>query len=206
MPSLLLRRRTSSSASRRSSMSRTLASASALARALRSSSVSVRRTTPEALRGAAGGAAAGRASGAALAGAAGAALATTGSGACVSVAGPSPPMRRLPRFSTTTCLVRPWLKLCFTVPVSTRGLSVKVLFGTLSFLSPGVLSTIQQVLILLRRACPHSLYRRILVSQVLGRVAGCLVVVRHPVSDQDMAARQERFARRAREQGCMYHI
>jgi hypothetical protein len=30
------------------------------------------------------------------------------------------------------------------VPVSTRGLSVKVLVGTLSFLSPGALSTIQQ--------------------------------------------------------------
>ena len=76
---------------------------------------------------------------------AGAALATTGSGACVSVAGASPPTRRLPRFSTTTCLVRPWLKLWRTVPVSTRGLSVKVLVGTLKVLSPGVLvSTIQQ--------------------------------------------------------------
>ena len=73
-----------------------------------------------------------------------AALATTGSGACgASVA--SPPTRRLPRFSTTTCLVRPWLKLWRTVPVSTRGLSVKVLVGTLSVLSPGVfVSTIQQ--------------------------------------------------------------
>ena len=60
-------------------------------------------------------------------------------------AGASPPTRRLPRFSTTTCLVRPWLKLWRTVPVSTRGLSVKVLVGTLSVLSPGVLvSTIQQ--------------------------------------------------------------
>ena len=57
------------------------------------------------------------------------------------------------------------------------------------------------VLILLRRACPHSLYRRI-----LGRIAGSLVVIRHPVSDQDMAARQERLARRAREQRSMYHI
>jgi NAD-dependent oxidoreductase involved in siderophore biosynthesis len=37
-------------------------------------------------------------------------------------------------------------------------------------------------------------------------MAGCFVVIRHPVSDQDMAARQERLARRAREQGCMYHI
>ena len=141
MPSRLARRLASSSASRRSSTSRTLASASALARAERSSSVSVRSTTPEPLRGAAGVAGAGRA--APWRG--GAALATTGSGACVSVAGASPPTRRLPRFSTTTCLVRPWLKLWRTVPVSTRGLSVKVLVGTLKVLSPGVLvSTIQQ--------------------------------------------------------------
>ena len=146
MPSLLLRRLASSSASRRSSMSRTLASASALARAERSSSVRVRNTTPEPLRGAAGGRRCGTGErGLGGRSAAGAALATAaGSGACVSVAGASPPTRRLPRFSTTTCLVRPWLKLCFTVPVSTRGFSVKVLFGTLSFLSPGVLSTIQQ--------------------------------------------------------------
>ena len=41
-------------------------------------------------------------------------------------------------------LVRPWLKLWRTVPVSTRGLSVRVLL-TLKVLSPGVLvSTIQQ--------------------------------------------------------------
>ena len=140
MPSLLLRRLASSSANRRSSTSRTFASASALARAVRSSSVSVRNTTPELLRGAAGGTA-GRARGAL----AGAALAATGSDACVSVAGASPPTRRLPRFSTTTCLVRPWLKLWRTVPVSTRGLSVKVLVGTLSVLSPGdFVSTIQQ--------------------------------------------------------------
>src|SRR5581483_8926217 len=106
---------------------------------LRSSSVRVRKTTPEALRGGAEGAVA-RALGAGAAG-----LAAAGSGACVSAAGASPPRRRLPRFSTTTCLVRPWLKLWRTVPVSTRGLSVKVLVGTLSFLSPGVLvSTIQQ--------------------------------------------------------------
>jgi hypothetical protein len=37
-------------------------------------------------------------------------------------------------------------------------------------------------------------------------MAVCLVVIRHPVSDQELAARQERFARRAREQGSMYHI
>jgi len=57
------------------------------------------------------------------------------------------------------------------------------------------------VLILLRRALPRGLCRRI-----LGRLAGCLVVVRHLVSDQDMAARQEGLARRAREHGSMYHI
>src|SRR6202011_3032442 len=125
------------------SISRAFASASALARAERSSSVRVRRTTPELLRGGAGGGVAGRADGAL----AGAALATAGSGAWGSAAGPgpSPPTRRLPRFSTTTCLVRPWLKLWRTVPVSTRGLSVKVLVGTLSVLSPvDFVSTIQQ--------------------------------------------------------------
>jgi hypothetical protein len=49
------------------------------------------------------------------------------------------------------------------------------------------------------------LYRRILI-RILGRMAGCLVVIRHPVSDQDLAARQERLARGAYEQGSMYHI
>ncbi len=143
MPSRLARRLASSSASRRSSTSRTLASASALARAERSSSVSVRSTTPEPLRGAPAGVR-GAGSGGLCTGAA-LAVTATGSGACVSPAGASPPTRRLPRFSTTTCLVRPWLKLWRTVPVSTRGLSVKVLVGTLKVLSPGVLvSTIQQ--------------------------------------------------------------
>jgi hypothetical protein len=49
------------------------------------------------------------------------------------------------------------------------------------------------------------LYRRIL-SSIPGRLGFSLVIVGHPVSDQDLAARQERFARRAREQGSMYHI
>ena len=78
MPSLLLRRLASSSASRRSSSSRTLASASALARAERSSSVSVRSTTPELLRGAARRR---RRDGRQRRLGAGAAFATTGSGA-----------------------------------------------------------------------------------------------------------------------------
>src|SRR4029079_10372626 len=107
----------------------------------RSSSVSVRSTTPEPARGDAG--VAGRALG--VLATTVAALAATGSGAWASVPDASPPTRRLPRFSTTTCLVRPWLKLWRTVPVSTRGFSVKVLVGTLRVLSPGVLvSTIQQ--------------------------------------------------------------
>jgi hypothetical protein len=42
-------------------------------------------------------------------------------------------------------------------------------------------------------------------SEFLAAIPGLVVVV-HPVSNQDLAARQERFARRAREQGCMYHI
>ena len=120
------------------------ARASALARAERSSSVSVRSTTPDpALRGAPG-CVAGRPPSGALGGAGGGAVLAAGSGAWVS-AGPSPPTRRLPRFSTTTCLLRPWLKLWRTVPVSTRGFSVKVFVGTLKVLSPGdLVSTIQQ--------------------------------------------------------------
>jgi hypothetical protein len=42
-------------------------------------------------------------------------------------------------------------------------------------------------------------------SEFLAAIPGLVVVV-HPVSNQDLAARQERFARRAREQGSMYHI
>jgi hypothetical protein len=45
-------------------------------------------------------------------------------------------------------------------------------------------------------------------DHALARISdtGGLVVVGHPVSDQQLAARQERLARRAREQGSMYHI
>ena len=68
------------------------------------------------------------------AGAAGAG-ATTGAGSAAT--GASPGARRLVLFSTTTCLVRPWLKLWRTVPVSVRGRSDKVFEPTLSVLSPG---------------------------------------------------------------------
>jgi len=81
-----------------------LASASALARALRSSSVKVRSTTPELLRGAR--ATAGQRD------ARGAALATTGSGAA---GGASDAGYRadaaLAALLDHPCLVRPWLKL-----------------------------------------------------------------------------------------------
>jgi hypothetical protein len=42
--------------------------------------------------------------------------------------------------------------------------------------------------------------------RIRGRCFGSLVVTCQPVSDQGLAARQEGFARRAREQRCMYHI
>jgi hypothetical protein len=48
-------------------------------------------------------------------------------------------MTRRFTFSTTTDLVRPWLKLWRTTPVSALRLSVKVLLLTLSFFSPGLL-------------------------------------------------------------------
>src|SRR5262249_56554224 len=52
--------------------------------------------------------------------------------------------RRLLTFSTTTALVRPWLKLCLTMPCSTPGrLSVRVALAgvTVSF-SPGCLVSV----------------------------------------------------------------
>ena len=126
------RRRASSSAILRSSASRTRASASAWARALRSSSVSVRSTTPDFGAGAAR---------------AGVRRARRGGGALLRRClrhGLAAALRlaRLPtvrRFtvSTTTCLERPWLKLWRTTPVSVRGFSVSVL-PTPIFLSPGV--------------------------------------------------------------------
>jgi len=59
--------------------------------------------------------------------------ASTGAG---SAALPSPTLRRL-TFSTTTCLLRPWLKLWRTTPVSVRGRSVSFGPATPSFFSPG---------------------------------------------------------------------
>src|SRR6266853_855914 len=68
--------------------------------------------------------------------------------------------------------------------------------------------------ILLRCSYPHSRFMQVFLCKslsairlrILGRFTDRLAVIRHPVSDQGMAARQERLARRAHEQGSMYHI
>ena len=57
-------------------------------------------------------------------------------GAGSALASGAPPMLRRLTFSTTTCLLRPWLKLWRTTPCSTPRLSVS-LPETLSFFSPG---------------------------------------------------------------------
>src|SRR6202161_4250255 len=177
MPSLLFRRLASSSASCRSSMSRTLASASALARALRSSSVSVRRTTPEALRGAAGGA---------------------GERGCFCRRGGrclgDDRLRRM-RLRRGAIAADAALATLFNHDLLGTAVAEALLHGArldARLERQGLVRDTQfpvarrfinhsAVLILLRRACPHRRYRRI-----LGRMAGRLVVVRHPVSDQEL--------------------
>ena len=141
MPSLEARRRASSSAILRSSASRTLESASAWARATRSSSVKVRSTTPDFGSGGFG-AGAGAGAAAAFFGA------STGAGSALA-SGP-PTVRRF-LTSTTTCLLRPWLKLWRTTPVSVRGLSDKV-----SFFSPGFLVSLIPYCFLGHRPPVHS--------------------------------------------------
>ncbi len=130
------RTRASCSARERSSCSRSWAPASAWARALRSSSVSVRSTTPEVFGAAAGAAGVVVAGALALAGAAacfGVALRSGATGSALPSAGP---MRRL-TFSTTTALLRPWLKLWRTTPCSTPPrLSVSVFVELTLSLSP----------------------------------------------------------------------
>ena len=135
--SRVCRIRASSSAILRSSASRKRASASACARALRSSSVSVRNTTPDGFAGAAAdaadvGALDGPLAEVTLRFGAGAALRSTGAGGSA-FASPGPTRRFT--FSTTTDLLRPWLKLWRTTPCSTPPrLSVSVLVEvTLSF-------------------------------------------------------------------------
>ncbi len=139
------RRRASSSAIRRSSASRTRLSASAWARAVRSSSVKVRSTTPEGLGDSPAGAGVAAVRGATprfLGASAGAGSAFTSVGA---------PMTRRLTFSTTTCLLRPWLKLWRTTPVSVRGLSVSLPPPTLSLVSPGFFVSLIPNFVLMRR-------------------------------------------------------
>src|SRR5262249_13175494 len=132
-----LRTNASSSAILRSSASRSRASLSACTRAFCSSSVRLRSTIPPDGLGAAAGVAGAGAS--AAAGAAGLPVAARLAGATdVAASAFARVGTRLFTFSTTTALVRPWLKLWRTTPCSTpRPLRVRVLLGlTLSFFSP----------------------------------------------------------------------
>src|SRR6478736_1970866 len=120
---------------------------------------------------------------------------------------------RLFTFSTTTALVRPWLKLWRTTPCSTpRPFRLKVLLGvTLSFFSPAfsVVSAIP-VPILGRFA----VLRLALVSQFGARRFADLIVaaagnIRRqagPETVKARGARQKRLAFGTGKQGCMYHI
>ena len=141
----------STSARRRSSISRSRAPTRARSRASRSASERVRSTTPVAERGAVG-ALGGAAGGVAARGAAGAAeAAATGAGAGTAAglateagvgAGAEPGALAIMagrRFtvSTTTCLLRPCEKLCFTTSFSSGRFSDSVLGARVSFVSPG---------------------------------------------------------------------
>ena len=152
-----LRISASSSAILRSSASRKRASPSARARAVRSSSVRVRSTTPEGL-------------GAGVAGVGAGSRDRSGGGLAVGRPlgrGSSPGFRpwpsigaRLFTFSTTTALVRPWLKLWRTTPCSMpRPFRLKALVGaTLSFFSPvfSVVSAIPISILALLAMCRHT--------------------------------------------------
>src|SRR4029078_487425 len=135
--------------------SRTRESASAWARALRSSSVSVRRTTPDFGLGVVS-ACAGVRLGVGAPAPATLPAGFLGSGAGGASAFVSPPTARRLTFSTTTCLLRPWLKLWGTVSVSERGWSVSVLPETLSFFSPGFFVSLIPYCVLVRRPSAHA--------------------------------------------------
>src|SRR5262249_36182578 len=134
--------------------SRTRESARAWARALRSSSVSVRSTTPEGFGlGAVSACTAARPAAGAAAALPVGFLGSAAGGASALV---SPPTTRRLTFSTTTCLLRPWLKLWGTVPVSERGLSVNGLLETLSFFSPGFFVSLIPYYVLMRLLSAHA--------------------------------------------------
>src|SRR6185503_9974995 len=135
----------------------------------------------------------------AAAGAAVAALPTTAgrlpAGAAGAAGAWALPSVRLFTFSTTTALVRPWLKLWRTTPCSTpRPFSDNVLPElTLSFFSP-VFSVVSAIPIpMLRR-----FQRRFMTVRPPGHTG--------PEALEAINARQERLAFGAGKQGCMYHI
>src|SRR5262249_51271830 len=75
------------------------------------------------------------------------------SAASATLVSAAPTVRRF-TFSTTTALVRPWLKLWRTTPCSTPRLSVSVLVGaTLRVFSPGFFSVIQRPICAGRMSC-----------------------------------------------------
>ena len=158
MASRASRTRASSSAILRSSASRRRASERAWARALCSAGESTRSTTPDGFVVTPAGVAAVTGAAAALPAAVlpaailpAAILPAVDGLAAAEPAGPASALAlagaRLLTFSTRTALVRPWLKLWRTMPVSPpRDFSVSVLVGAmLSFFSPvfSVVSTIQ---------------------------------------------------------------
>src|ERR1700678_4481742 len=183
---------------RRSSRSRIFASASALARAERSSSVSVRSTTPELPRAGFGGGA-GRGIGALTrARLADHRLRCVRCIACGRIAADA---ALAPLFDHDLLGAAMAEALAHGALLDARLERQGLGRDTQCLVARRFRINHSAVLILLRCACPHSLYR-----QLPGRIAGYLAVVRHPVSNQDLAARQECLARRACEQRSMYHI
>ena len=164
----------SSSAILRSSASRSRASLSAMTRAFCSSSVRLRRTRPPDGLGAA--------AGAGVAGAGAAGLPVAGRLAGAAGAGLSARARvgtRLFTFSTTTALVRPWLKLWRTTPCSTpRPFRLNVLVGaTLSVFSP-VFSVVSAIPIPIRSLAlgRFAAFRHAVVPRLgLGRFASSML-------------------------------
>src|SRR5262249_44020551 len=77
-------------------------------------------------------------------------------GVASALTSPGPATTRRLTFSTTTCLLRPWLKLWRTTPVSVRGLSVNVLPETLRFFSPGFLVSLIPSYFLIRHPSAHA--------------------------------------------------
>ena len=118
-------------------------------------------------------------------------LASRRAGAAPASASPAAPMTRRFTFSTTTCLLRPWLKLWRTTPVSVRGFSVSVFGRRSASCRQG--SSFQLIpFLFLRAPCRASIVVRLARSPVRKR------------SGADNA--RETFACGPGKQGSMYHI